>query len=53
VNDWQLVFLGVMAVALVAMACAQVMIGIAVLRASRQVTDLAGQVRNDIRPLIE
>jgi hypothetical protein len=53
VNDWQLVFLGVMAVALVAMACAQVMIGIAVLRASRQVTDLAGQVRNDIGPLIE
>jgi len=53
VNDWQLFFLGVMAVALVAMAVAQVLIGVAVLRASRQMTDLAGQMRNDIRPLID
>lgn len=52
-NDWQLIFLGVMAVALVTMAAAQVLIGVAVLRASRQMTDLAGQMRNDIRPLIE
>ena len=52
-NDWQPVFLGVMAVALVAMAVAQVLISVAVLRASRQMTDLAGQMRNDIRPLIE
>jgi len=53
VNDWQLFFLGVMAVALVAMAVAQVLIGVAVLRTSRQMTDLAGQMRNDIRPLID
>ena len=52
-NDWQLFFLGVMAVALVAMAVAQVLIGVAVLRTSRQMTDLAGQMRNDIRPLID
>ena len=52
-NDWQLFFLGVMAVALVTMAAAQVLIGIAVLRASRQMTDLAGQLRSDIRPLID
>jgi len=36
VTDWQLVFLGVMAVALVAMAAAQVLIGVTVLRATRQ-----------------
>ena len=42
-----------MAVALVAMAAAQVFIGVALLRASRQMTDLAGQMRNDIRPLLE
>jgi len=53
VTDWQLVFLGVMAVALVAMAAAQVLIGVTVLRATRQMTDLAGQMRNDMRPLIE
>jgi hypothetical protein len=53
VNDWQPFFLGVMAVALVAMAAAQVFIGVALLRASRQMTDLAGQMRNDIRPLLE
>jgi hypothetical protein len=53
VSDWQLLFLGVMAVALVAMAIAQVLISVAVLRTSRQMTDLAGQMRNDIRPLIE
>jgi len=53
VNDWQLFFLGVMAVALVAMAVAQVLIGVAVLRTSRQMTDLGGQMRNDIRPLID
>lgn len=52
-NDWQVFFLGVMAVALVTMAAAQVLIGIAVLRVSREMTDLAGHVRNDIRPLIE
>ena len=40
-NDWQLFFLGVMAVALVTMAVAQVLIGVAVLRASRQMTAAA------------
>jgi len=53
VSDWQVVFLGVMAVALVAMAAAQVLIGVTVLRATRQLTDLAGQMRNYMRPLIE
>jgi len=53
VNDWQVIFLGVMAGALVAMAVAQVFISVAVMRSSRQMTDLAGQMRNDIRPLID
>ena len=52
-NDWQPFFLGVMAVALVAMAAAQVFIGVALMRASRQMTDIAGQMRKDIRPLLE
>ena len=52
-NDWQIIFLGVMAVALVAMAAAQVFIGLAVLRASREVTDLAGKLRSDLVPLID
>ena len=52
-SDWQVVFLGVMAVALVAMAAAQVFIGIAVLRASREITDLAGKLRSDLVPLID
>src|SRR5262245_52610202 len=42
-----------MAVALVAMAGAQVLIGIAVLRASRQMTEVAESLRRDVRPLIE
>ena len=52
-TDWQLFFLGVMAVALVTMAVAQVLIGVAVLRTSRQMTDLARQLQSDIRPLID
>lgn len=52
-NDWQLIFLGVMAVALVTMAAAQVLIGVAVLRASRQMTELAGRLRTDIGPLVD
>ena len=52
-NDWQLIFLGVMAVALVAMAVAQVLIGVALLRTSRQMNELAGKLRNDIGPLID
>ena len=52
-NDWQVFFLGVMAVALVAMAAAQVLIGVAVLKASRQITDMAEKLRSDIRPLID
>ena len=52
-TDWQTVFLGVMAVALVTMAAAQVLIGVAVLRASRQMTELAGRLRTDIGPLVD
>jgi hypothetical protein len=39
VTDWQVVFLGIIALALVAMAGAQVYMGLTVARASRQVTD--------------
>lgn len=52
-TDWQVVFLGIIAFALVAMAAAQVVIGLAVARASRQVTETAETLRRDVKPLIE
>ena len=52
-TEWQVVFLGIIAVALVAMAGAQVYMGLAVARASRQVTETAETFRRDVRPLIE
>ena len=52
-TDWQVVFLGVIALALVAMAGAQVYMGLTVARASRQVTDTVESLRRDVRPLIE
>lgn len=51
--DWQVVFLGVIAVALVGMAAAQVYLGLSVARAMRQVTETADSLRRDVRPLIE
>ena len=52
-TDWQVVFLGIIALALVAMAAAQVYLGLAVARASKQVTETAESLRRDVRPLIE
>ena len=52
-TDWQVVFLGIIALALVAMAGAQVYMGLAVARASRQVTETVESLRRDVRPLID
>ena len=51
-TDWQVVFLGIIALALVAMAGAQVYMGLTVARASRQVTDTVESLRRDVGPLI-
>ena len=52
-TDWQVVFLGIIALALVAMAGAQVYMGLTVARASRQVTDTVESLRRDVGPLID
>ena len=52
-TGWPVVFLGVMAVALVAMAAAQLLIGIAVLRATRRLTETTDSIVRDVKPLIE
>jgi septum formation topological specificity factor MinE len=52
VTDWQVVFLGVIALALVAMAGAQLYMGLTVARTSRQVTDTMESLRRDVAPLI-
>jgi hypothetical protein len=53
VTGWPVVFLGVMAVALVAMAMAQLLIGLAVLRATRKISDATQQLQQEVRPLID
>jgi hypothetical protein len=53
VSEWQVVFLGVMAVALVAMAAAQVMISVALMRATRQLSATVQSIQRDLGPLID
>lgn len=52
-TDWQVIFLGIMAVALVVMAVMQIVMSLALLRASREVTAAVREVQQDIRPLID
>ena len=52
-SDWQVVFLGVMAVALVAMAVAQIMISLALVRATRQMSEAVRTIQRDLGPLID
>ena len=52
-SDWQVVFLGIMALALVAMAVAQIMISVALVKASRQMSDAVLGIQRDLRPLID
>jgi hypothetical protein len=53
VTDWQVVFLGIMAVALVVMAAMQLVMALALLRASREVAGAVRQIQRDIGPLID
>ena len=52
-TDWQVVFLGIMAVALVVMAVMQIVTSLALLRASRQISDSVRDMQRDLRPLID
>lgn len=52
-SDWQVIFLGVMAVALVVMAATQVLVSLTLLRATRQVTESVAALQRDLRPLID
>jgi len=53
VTDWQLIALGTIAAALVAMAVMQVVTAFALMRASREVATAVREVQRDIRPLID
>ena len=52
-TTWSVVFLGVMAVALVAMAAAQVVLALHASRLARQASETIESIRRDVRPLIE
>ena len=52
-SDWQVVFLGIMAVALVAMAAAQIMISVSLMRATRQLSETVHRIQHDLGPLID
>jgi hypothetical protein len=53
VTSWEVVFLGVMALALVLMALAQLLVALAMMRAARRVSDAVDQLQHDVKPLIE
>lgn len=52
-TDWQVVFLGVMAVALVAMAVTQIVVTLTLLRTAREVTTSIRDFRRDVQPLLD
>jgi hypothetical protein len=53
VTDWQVIFLGIMAGALVVMAVMQFMMAQALLRASREVAGAVREIQRDLGPLID
>jgi hypothetical protein len=52
-SAWELVFLGIMAAALVAMAIAQMLLAREVARVARQATETARDVRRDLQPILD
>lgn len=52
-SDWQLVFLGVMAAALVVMAVAQFLVALAMMRTVQRVSEAVGQLQRDLQPLVD
>ena len=52
-TDWQVVFLGIMAVALAVMATMQVVTALALLKATREISGAIREIQRDIKPLID
>ena len=52
-TDWQVIFLGVMAVSLVVMAVAQLVVALSLVRAVKQVSETVTQLQRDIRPVLD
>ena len=52
-TDWQLIFLGVMAVSLVTMAVAQLVVAVTCLRAVKNMTESLNKLQADIRPVLD
>lgn len=52
-TDWQVIFLGVMAVSLVLMAVAQLVVALALVKAVKKVSDSVDQLQRDIRPVLD
>jgi hypothetical protein len=53
VTDWQVTFLGIMAVALAVMATMQIVTALALLRATREISGAVREIQRDVRPLID
>jgi hypothetical protein len=53
VSGWELVFLGVIAVSLVAMAIAQMIVAQQVAKVARQAAETAQEYRRELRPIVE
>lgn len=52
-TDWQVVFLGIMAVALAVMATMQIVTALALLKATREISGTVREIQRDIKPLID
>jgi uncharacterized protein YoxC len=52
VTDWQVVFLGIMAFALVVMALAQLAVAVALAKSARHVLGAVDELKREVRPLM-
>lgn len=52
-TDWQVVFLGIMAFALVAMALAQVAVAVALARSVKHLLGTVDELKREVRPLMD
>jgi hypothetical protein len=53
VSEWQVIWLGTMAVALVIMAIVQVAVLVAAMRVGRELAQTSQELRREIKPLVE
>lgn len=52
-TDWQVIFLGVMAFSLVAMAAAQLVMALSLMKAVKQVSEAIVEIKRDVKPLVD